>query len=56
MVFDSNLTIRSKNVYGYWCLKCNLVELVFRKKVDNAVKSAKRFLFHGKLDSNENNE
>lgn len=52
MVFDSNLTIKSKNVSGWWCMKCDVVELVYTNKVKNAVKSAKRFLLHGDLGEN----
>lgn len=53
MVFDSNLTIKSKNISGWWCMICDIVELVHTTKVRNAVKSAKRYLLHGKLGEND---
>ncbi len=52
MVYDANLSIKSKKVSGWWCLKCNIVELCYFQKVHNAVTSAKRYLFHGKLGEN----
>lgn len=53
LVFDTNLTIKSKGVSGWWCMKCIKVELVYRKKVKNAVNSARRLLLHGKLGMND---
>lgn len=52
MTFDPNLTIRAKSISGWWCMTCDIVELVYTQKVKNAVKSAKRFLLHGDLGEN----
>ena len=52
MIYDKGLSIKSKQISGWWCLKCDLVEIVIRNKVHNAVTSAKRFVFYGKLGQN----
>ena len=53
MVYSEQLCLPSgKDVSGWWCMTCDIVELVYTQKVKNAVKSAKRFLLHGDLGEN----
>ncbi len=53
MSYDRYLSIKSKGITGWWCMSCELVEIFLENKVHNAVTSAKRFVFYGKLGNNK---
>ena len=48
MVYDKVMS-KSKHHSTWWCLNCGLIEYYQTFKVHDAVRSVRRYIFHGKL-------